>query len=114
MVELTGGAGEHLKPPYYAVIFTSKRSVEDPAGYSGMAERMEQLASQQPGFLGVESHRDRDGRGITVSYWADLASIGAWRSHSEHLLAQQMGKSVWYESYHVRICRVEQAYSFPG
>ena len=50
------------EPPYYAVIFTSLRTEGD-QGYGAMAERMVELAAQQPGFLGVESARD--GLGIT-------------------------------------------------
>jgi len=99
--------------PYYAVIFTSQRTTDDETGYARMAERMDQLARQQPGFLGVESSRDKDGSGITISYWTDLASIRAWRDNSEHRSAQEKGKQKWYESFHVRICRVEQSHSFP-
>ncbi|PNB41697.1 hypothetical protein C1X64_38640, partial [Pseudomonas sp. GW456-E7] len=57
-----------LEPPYYAVIFSSVRSENDP-GYGETAERMVSLAADQPGFLGVESVREAGGRGITVSYW---------------------------------------------
>ncbi len=53
------------KPPYYAVIFTSHRT-EDNNGYKEMATKMIELASKQPGFLGVESAREDIG--ITVSY----------------------------------------------
>ena len=60
------------KPPYYAVIFTSHRTEGD-NGYGEMSETMVALASQQPGFLGVESAREEVG--ITVSYWSDLESI---------------------------------------
>jgi heme-degrading monooxygenase HmoA len=57
---------------YYAVIFTSTRSkIEE--GYAEMAEKMEQLAKQQPGFIGVESARNEIG--ITVSYWKSLEAI---------------------------------------
>jgi hypothetical protein len=55
-------------PPYYAVIFTSKRTDVDAAGYAAMADAMAEMAAQQPGYLGHESARD-DGVGITVSYW---------------------------------------------
>lgn len=55
-------------PPYYAVIFTSQRTEGD-HGYSQTAERMVELASRQPGFLGVELARTSVG--ITVSYWSD-------------------------------------------
>lgn len=57
------------KPPYYAVIFSSLRNSQDEAGYGVMAERMVELAQQQPGFLGMESTRGADGFGITVAYW---------------------------------------------
>jgi len=99
-------------PPYYAVIFTSVRTPADPAGYEAMAERMVELASQQPGFLGVESSRGADGLGITVSYWASEASIRQWREHAEHLVAQSKGRSEWYASYELRVARVERAYGF--
>ena len=95
------------QPPYYTVIFTSLRTPED-NGYSKMAERMVELASQQPGFLGIESSRDEIG--ITVSYWADLESIQAWKANLEHLQAQKKGIEMWYSSYKVRIARVEREY----
>jgi len=96
-------------PPYYAVIFTSLRTEGD-NGYGTMAEAMEQLAAEQPGFLGIESARD--GLGITVSYWESLASIAAWKQNARHLVAQQRGRDTWYEKFKVRICRVERDYEF--
>lgn len=96
-------------PPYYAVIFTSVRTPVE-AGYADMAARMVALATQQPGFLGMESARE--GLGITVSYWASLADIAAWKRDSEHRLAQDLGRSDWYTAYRVRIARVERDYHF--
>ena len=94
-------------PPYYAVIFTSLRTEGD-QGYGAMAERMVELAAQQPGFLGVESARE--GLGITVSYWADLASIAAWKANAEHQDAQRLGRAQWYAGSTPRIARVEREY----
>jgi heme-degrading monooxygenase HmoA len=96
-------------PPYYAVIFTSIRTEGD-NGYGMMAERMVELAAQQPGFLGVESARDE--LGVTVSYWQDLESIQRWKQQVEHREAQRLGRSEWYASYRVRVARVEREYSF--
>ena len=98
--------------PYYAVIFTSRRTDLDAEGYAATAERMVQLASEQPGFLGVESARGTDGLGITVSYWDSLDSIRRWREHAEHRLAQRDGKAKWYASYRLRVCRVEAEFQF--
>jgi heme-degrading monooxygenase HmoA len=94
-------------PPYYAVVFTSVRRAATGDGYAEAAARMEELARGQPGFLGVESARGEDGVGITVSYWATLEDVAAWGRHAEHLLAQQKGREEWYESYALRVCRVE-------
>ena len=95
--------------PYYAVIFTSVRTGGD-NGYASMAEQMEQLARQQPGFLGIESAREDTG--ITVSYWDSLEAIKAWKAQTDHLVAQQKGRQQWYSAYKVRICKVERDYGF--
>jgi heme-degrading monooxygenase HmoA len=101
------------EPPYYAVIFSSQRTEGD-RGYNRMAERMFEIASRQPGFLGVESARDADGFGITVSYWESEQAIVAWKAHAEHQPAQAAGKRVWYADYQLRIAKVERAYGKAG
>lgn len=106
----TGLATETPAPPYYAVIFTSQRSAAN-EGYDLMAQRMVDLAAQQPGYLGVESSRGADGLGITVSYWKDEASIAAWRANAQHRVAQETGKALWYADYMLRVAKVERAYS---
>lgn len=103
----------NIEPPYYAVIFSSRRTGGD-GGYEATAQRMVELSSGMPGFLGIESVRGADGFGITVSYWRDEASIAAWRQHDEHLIAQQRGAREWYEHFDIRIAKVERAYSGPA
>lgn len=94
---------------YYAVIFTSTRT-EVEEGYAEMAMRMVELAKQQPGFIGLESARSE--MGITVSYWESLEAIKTWKENTEHLLAQEKGKTTWYKNYKVRIAKVEREYEF--
>jgi heme-degrading monooxygenase HmoA len=100
-------------PPYYAVVFTSVRRDADPEGYESMAARMVELASSVEGFLGMESVRDASGVGITVSYWRSLEAVRAWGRHAEHLQAQAGGRTQWYESFRLRVCRVEEERVFP-
>jgi heme-degrading monooxygenase HmoA len=100
---------ETPKPPYYAVIFTSERT-EGENGYGEMAQKMFKLASEQRGFLGVESARES--LGITISYWATLEDIANWKQNEEHLIAQRKGAQVWYQSYKTRVCKVERDYGF--
>ena len=100
------------EPPYYAVIFTSTRTAVDD-GYNDVAARMVELASRQPGFLGVESSRGASGLGITVSYWCSLEAIAGWKAQGEHRIAQGNGHRKWYEHFETRVARVERAYSGP-
>lgn len=97
------------KPPYYAVIFTSLLS-ESINEYGEMATRMEALAKQQKGFLGVESARNEIG--ITVSYWSSLEAIQNWKTNLEHTEARDKGRALWYAKFKVRICKVERDYGF--
>ena len=97
------------EPPYYAVIFTSTLTA-DAEDYGDMADRMMTLAAEQEGFLGAESAREDVG--ITVSYWANLESITAWKQNSEHLVAQRLGREIWYQQFKLRISKVERDYGF--
>lgn len=95
------------QPPYYAVIFTSLRTDGD-NGYAEMGDKMVKLASEQPGFLGVESVRDDSGFGITVSYWESEEAIRNWKANAEHRFAQAKGKAEWYEHFMTRVAKVER------
>jgi heme-degrading monooxygenase HmoA len=99
------------KPPYVAVIFTAIRTEGDD-GYAAMAAEMVAMGSRQPGFLGIESARNSDGFGITVSYWATVEDARAWKAVAEHLGAQRLGRERWYRAYTTRIAIVEREYGF--
>lgn len=92
----------------YAVIFTSEHS-DDVTGYAEAADRMEALARKQPGFMGIESVRAGKS-GITVSYWATLEAVSAWKRDPEHLVAQEMGRTKWYRKFRVVLAKVEREY----
>ncbi len=95
------------EPPYYVAMFTSLRRPGDD-GYGAMSARMVELARQQPGFLGMESVRAADGHGITLSYWESPEAIQAWKRDLEHREAQRLGRERWYESFALRVGRVER------
>ena len=106
---MSGDIAKTPQPPYYAVIFSSLRTAGD-NGYGAMAARMEELAKEQPDFLGIESARD--GLGITVGYFRSLEDIAAWKKNVEHVEAQRRGRADWYTHYRVRIAKVEREYGF--
>lgn len=97
------------QPPYTAVIFSSVRRADDDGGYAETARRMEELAAEQPGYLGFESARD-PGLGISVSYWTDEDAARAWKQVAEHVLAQRRGREQWYAGYRVRVATVSREY----
>ncbi len=110
---MTAGAPDTIKAAGgYAVIFTSVRTEQEDDTYAETTRRMLSLASQQPGFLGVESVRDADGFGITVSYWKGREAIAAWKHNIEHREARAQGRARWYQRFTVRICKVEKEYAF--
>lgn len=96
-------------PPYYAVIFTSVRN-SDRGEYDEVSKRMIELVQSQSGFLGFESAKEE--LGITVSYWENLAAIQDWANNPEHQAAQKLGKEKLYQSFKIRICKVEREYGF--
>jgi len=96
------------EPPYVAVIFSSHRTDVDHDGYTAAASRMDELAAQQAGYLGVESARSPDGFGITVSYWETEADAIAWRAVAEHAAIQRIGRERWYAAYRVRVAVVHR------
>jgi len=100
-------------PPYYAVLFSSKRKWQQPGvddGYGSKADEIEARAKDAEGYLGIESVRDENQDGMTVSYWEAPNHIRQWRADLQHRAAQALGKSQWYESYGVNVARVEVTY----
>lgn len=101
----------NIKPPYYAVIFTAKRS-NNLTHYASTAAKMEQLAAQQPGYLGFVASSCADGRTVATSYWQSNADILNWQQQAAHVAAQTEGKRRWYDEYNVEVAKVERTYSW--
>lgn len=96
---------------YVAVIFASTRTKDHDEEYSRWSERMNELVLEQPGFIDVVSARDPKTRfGITVSYFEDEQSAQNWKANLEHLEAQRLGRTDFYENYSVKIANVFREY----
>jgi len=70
------------------------------------------LAREQKGFLNIDSVRDGNGFGITISYWKDEAAALAWRDHEEHRQIREKGRQLWYDTYILHVTTVERAYAW--
>ena len=98
-----------MQTEYYAVIFTNQQTTAT-EGYSEMADKMEALAKEQPGYLGMDHARSEIS--ITISYWETLEDIRNWKEQVDHQIAQKTGREKWYAWYKTRICKVNREYSF--
>lgn len=88
----------------YLVVFVSQRKTED-LGYEAMAQRLEQEVRSIPGFLRLESVRDANGKGITLSYWENLEGLHLWKDHELHKKAKAQA-SQWYSQSQLEIYEV--------
>lgn len=94
----------------FVVIFRAKVRGTD-SEYSQVAARMRELALGQFGcleFTAVTEGSDE----IALSYWPSEDHIRAWKAHTEHVLAQQLGRERWYESYSVQVAEIKRDYRF--
>jgi len=95
----------------WIVVFRAKVGALDEE-YARVAERLRTLAIGQFGcleFVAVNEGRDE----VARSYWPSQESIQMWKQHSEHLLAQELGRERWYESYVVQVAEIQREYRWP-
>ncbi len=93
----------------YAVVFRAEINKLD-SRYSDMALQMRDLAINKYGcteFIAVTEETQE----IAISYWQNLEQIKKWKQDSEHLIAQELGKTIWYKSYSVQITKILREYS---
>ncbi len=96
----------------YAVIFSNQLRDQNDAFYTQLSIRLRELAKEQEGYLGLESYRNTDGSGVTISYWKTQEDVLNWKKNSEHLVAQHYGREKAYEHYRVHVCEVLRSYKY--
>lgn len=93
----------------YAVIFIAEINKLD-SRYSEMASQMRDLAINTYGCTDFTSVTEGV-REIAISYWQDQEQIKEWKQDARHLVAQELGKTVWYKSYKVQVVEIIREYS---
>ena len=94
------------------VLFRSRLTAIAGDDYSQMAAEMLATAQGMPGFIDFKSFKADDGERISVIWWQDLETLAAWRNHPRHLVAQQAGRSKWYEYYKIEVAEVVRQAAF--
>ena len=92
----------------YAVIFKARIDAHND-DYHRLAAQMRALALQEYGCLEFTSVAEGE-REISISYWDNQEQIERWKRDAMHQVAQQLGQSTWYESYHVQVAEIISEY----
>ncbi|MCL4150253.1 UNVERIFIED_CONTAM: hypothetical protein GTU68_037914 [Idotea baltica] len=62
---------------------------------------MIELAQTMRSNLGLESKRNDQGYGVTVSYWESAEDVRLWKSNEDRRNSREKGKGIWNEPYAV-------------
>ncbi|MFP5364029.1 MAG: antibiotic biosynthesis monooxygenase family protein [Thermoleophilia bacterium] len=83
----------------------------DEADYAATGERMLELVSSMPGFLGMDYAEVEDGE-LLVARFESHEALEAWRTHPEHLEAQKAGRERFFAHYSIEVCDEVRSYAF--
>lgn len=94
------------------VVFRSRLHPDAGAEYEQTAERMEQLARQQPGFVSFKSFAAADGERVAIAEFDSDDAAAAWGAHQEHRTAQKRGREKFYDEYRIQVCDTIREFAF--
>jgi heme-degrading monooxygenase HmoA len=83
----------------------------DAAEYEKTGTRMAELVSEMPGFLGMDYAAIESGE-LLIARFESPEALEAWRTHAEHLAAQQQGRERFFSAYRIEICELVRSYGF--
>ena len=99
---------EKLEPPFYAAILNNNAPALQDAEHIAPSDEMVTLAVGQPGFLGLETTHDDEGRWVAISYWRDMADIDAWRAKGDSEIAKTFDGIRFREACGLRVSLIEE------
>ena len=74
--------------------------------YIALVERMTELAKATPGYISHKGFWAEDGERCTIVEFADEKGQEAWRTNAEHIGAQRLGRTKYYETFDLQVCSV--------
>ncbi len=107
-----GSLAENLTPPYYAAVLNETRDGLKDGDHIAPADEMVTLATRQPGFLGLETAKDKKGAPITVSYWRDIEAIEGWMEAGDDSIHHRFGLGL-AETCGINVSQVEHPGQLP-
>lgn len=99
----------------HVVIFRSTRRLDNAELYAEWSQRMEERVRTIDGYVEHVGFRDPDTRrGVTLAYFDAEDAIARWRDDPEHQMAQELGRTHFYEDYTLEVAKVERRYGWAG
>ena len=71
--------------------------------YVALVDRMQQIARTIPGYISHKGFWADDGERVTIVEFSHEEGQRAWRMHPEHIEAQKLGRTKYYEMYDIKI-----------
>lgn len=95
-----------------AVIFEVSIKATRKEQYLDIAQTLKSDLEKVDGFISIERFQSLadDEKLLSLSFWRDAAAVKAWREHTAHQDAQQLGKTEIFNNYHIRIAEVVRSY----
>ena len=107
-----GSLAENLTPPYYAAVLNETQDGLKDGEHIAPADEMVTLATRQPGFLGLETAKDKEGAPITVSYWRDIDDIERGMVAGDDSIHHRFGLGL-AETCGIKVSQVEHPGELP-
>src|SRR4029079_12599187 len=104
----TGGAST-MRGQENAMIVTVFRSRLMPGfkdEYIALVDRMTQLAKATPGYVSHKGFWADDGERCTIVEFEHEEGQRSWRTNAEHMAAQRLGRTKFYETYDIQVCDI--------
>lgn len=98
---------ENLKPPFYAAIMNEEASLKTYDDEITPADEMVSIAPRQPGFLGLETTADKDGRQVIITYWRDLKAELAWEHRGDNEIRKHFDGRALKDSCAIRVSKID-------
>jgi len=81
------------------------------ADYEATGNRMVELVSALPGFLGMDYGASEGGE-IVVARFESHEALADWRNLAEHRAAQERGRDEFFAHYRIDVCEPVRSYEF--
>jgi hypothetical protein len=91
------------------------REDADPAAYEKLSARLDEIVTTGDfGLIGMRDFPGENGGNVFIAFFETEDGMRAWRREAEHVVAQDRGRSEFFEWYWGFVAEVTETYEFDG